>query len=519
MSLRTEVFRMLENMHRLCMECGDAGELDSVLLEMKERLEAPLRVAVVGGIKVGKSTFMNALMGADILCTGVLETTYTVCWFRYGEQPGLTICFRDGRQQDAPMSELRKWSARAGEEDNERMDGVKYLIIYYPSEVLRTMEFIDTPGLDASYGRDSRNTLDFLSIRGSEDTIYEAGMADAVIYAFCRTKDKDDDEILEEFHKGKGSTISPINSVGLLTKVDVTGGWDVFSERSPVEAARTVTDNLMKKEGIRKLLFAVLPVSAMVCEGYAQLTAADWEALRQIAGTGMEKLQDMLFDAELFVRSEGGEYAPLGAADSRRRLQQLLGQCGILEISRLLKAGKEPTEIGDILQETSGMQAVRDILMRHFGNRTFLIKAQYIFNRLRALARQMREDPEVSARLKAVCRQMTDQIDGLLTSVQSLKELKVLQAYYNGQLQFSDEEEKQDFLSIMGEFGRSAEARLGVKEGTAVRELACCAQQKAAAWHGRASDWMKPRAYVEAATIAARSYEQMFFHLNALNED
>ena len=114
---------------------------------------------------------------------------------------------------------------------------------------------------------------------------------------------------------------------------------------------------------------------------------------------------------------------------------------------------------------------------------------------------------------------MTDQIDGLLTSVQSLKELKVLQAYYNGQLQFSDEEEKQDFLSIMGEFGRSAEARLGVKEGTAVRELACCAQQKAAAWHGRASDWMKPRAYVEAATIAARSYEQMFFHLNALNED
>ncbi|MDE7044303.1 MAG: dynamin family protein, partial [Acetatifactor sp.] len=92
MALKTEVFRMLDHIHSLCMECGDAGELDAVILEMKARLEVPLRVAVVGGIKVGKSTFMNALMGADILCTGVLETTYTVCWFRYGEQPGITIC-------------------------------------------------------------------------------------------------------------------------------------------------------------------------------------------------------------------------------------------------------------------------------------------------------------------------------------------------------------------------------------------------------------------------------------------
>ncbi|MDE6926307.1 MAG: dynamin family protein [Acetatifactor sp.] len=517
MALKVEVFRMLDHIHSLCMECGDAGELDAVILEMKARLEVPLRVAVVGGIKVGKSTFMNALMGADILCTGVLETTYTVCWFRYGEQPGITICFRDGSQQDASLSELRKWSARAGEEDNERMDGVKYLIIYYPSEVLRTMEFIDTPGLDASYGKDSGNTLDFLSIRGSEDTIYEAGMADAVLYAFCRTKDKDDDEILQAFHKGKGSSISPINSIGLLTKVDVTGGWDVFSEKSPTEAARTVTDSLLKNESIKKLLFSILPVCAGVCEGYAQLVASDWEVLRQLAGADLMELQELLFDAENFISGATGN--AYGDADSRRRLLGLLGQYGILEISTLLQAGEVPEDIGGILSEVSGMQAVRDMLVRHFGNRTFLIKTQYIFNHLRALARQIRESPEGSARLKEICKQMTDQIDGLVVSVQSLKELKVLQAYYNGQLHFSDEEEKQDFLSIMGEFGRSAENRLGVREGLTIKELACRARQKAAAWHGRAGDWMRPRAYAEAASIAARSYEQMLYHLNALSEE
>ena len=110
MSLKSEVFGLLDNAQRLCRQCPDSEALSDSLREMRARLETPLRVAVVGIMKAGKSTFMNALMGADILCTGDLETTYTVCWFRYGEQPKLTICFRNGEEQEAPIADLERWS-------------------------------------------------------------------------------------------------------------------------------------------------------------------------------------------------------------------------------------------------------------------------------------------------------------------------------------------------------------------------------------------------------------------------
>lgn len=519
MSLRSDVLGLLDNARRLCTQCPDAKALADSLTEMYERLNKPLRVAVVGIMKAGKSTFMNALMGVDILCTGDLETTYTVCWFRYGREPKLTICFRDGGKQEAPLSDLEKWSVRAYEKENPRINDVKYLIIYYPSEVLRTMEFIDTPGLDSVYGTDAQNTLDFLSIQGSEETIYEAGMADAVIYAFNRSASGFDADILQAFQKGGMGPASPINSVGILTKADATGIWDIFEEERPVEAAAAVASSVMKNEGIKRLLFTAIPVCAKVCEGYAQLKEADWEAMRQIARTDIEELRELLSDAREFSQSSEEMYAALGSRDVRKRFMTLVGQYGILEITSLLRAGKSPEEIGTILQEVCGVENVRDLLLRHFGNRTFLIKTQYIFNCLRGMIRQIKKKPEISIQLQGICGQLSDHIDGLMTSVQTLKELKVLQMYYNGQLQFFDKEEEQDFLRITGEYGRSVEARLGITDCRTVVELADIARQKVAFWNEKANGFMLPGTYIDAASILARSYEQMFYHLNALSEE
>ena len=92
--------------------------------------------------------------------------------------------------------------------------------------------------------------------------------------------------------------------------------------------------------------------------------------------------------------------------------------------------------------------------------------------------------------------------------------------YYNGQIQFLNEEEKQDFLHVTGEYGRNVEKRLNVLAGCSVSQLADIAQSKVGLWHGKAaSGWMMSGAYVEVASIIARSYEQIYFHLNALNEE
>jgi len=520
MSLKTEVFGLLDNAQRFCRDCSDGSRLADSLQELRARLERPLRVAVVGIMKAGKSTFLNALMGADILYTGDLETTYTVCWFRYGEKPALTVYFRDGEQLEAAFEDLEKWSVRAFEVENPRIHDVKYLVIHYPSEVLKTMEFIDTPGLNSVYGTDAQNTLDFLSIKGSENTLYEAGMADAVIYAFSHTARGFDQDILQAFQNGTASGMSPINSIGILTKVDATGIWNILDEYTPVQAAYPVSETVMKSAGMNRLVFTVMPVCAKVYEGFAQLEMRDWDALAKIAAAESEELQDLLFDAEQFSSSTDELYANLGSVESRSRLIQLLGQYGILEIVEQISRGKIPAEIDAALQEACGIQDVRELLLRHFGNRTFLIKTRYIFSHLRSQIAQIRRDPASSSRLKSICSQLAEEIDGLTASNQTMKELKALQMYYNGQLSFSDEEELQDFLRITGEYGRSVEARLGVQGSLPVAELARLAQQKIALWHGRAANgWMLSGAYVETASIIARSYEQIYYHLSSLCEE
>ena len=518
MALKEEVYGLIYRAEQLCRGCREAKPLVECLNEMRSRLDEPLRVAVVGIMKAGKSTFMNALMGASILYTGNLETTYTVGWFRYAPQPSLTICFRDGSTQNAPFEDLEKWSVRTYEKLNPRINDVKYLIIYYPSEVLKQLEFIDTPGLNSVYGTDAQNTLDFLSIKGSEDTLHEASMADAIIYAFSRSAAGYDKEILDAFHQGSGNS-SPINSIGILTKVDATGIWDIWSDLTPVEAAQVVTKTVMDSPSIKRLLFSAYPVCAKVVEGYTQLNEVDWDALRHLSALEADCIPDFLYDAGQFSTSTDEEFQSVAPFEVRTHLMNTIGQYGVVAITELLRDGVSKGEIGEKLQKLCGIESIRQVLLSHFGTRTFLIKTRYIFTHIRSMINTLKKQALGNSQLGHICRQIDEEMEDLMSSIQVLKELKVLQMYYNNQLSFDTPEEVEDLLHVTGEYGRSAEARLGMPEGTTVARLEETAREKTALWHEKSGGWMHSGAYVEAAGVLARSYEQMVYHLSALSQD
>ena len=56
-----------------------------------QQLDLPMRVAIVGMIKAGKSTMMNALLGEKIVATGTVEATFNVNWLKYGESKSLLV--------------------------------------------------------------------------------------------------------------------------------------------------------------------------------------------------------------------------------------------------------------------------------------------------------------------------------------------------------------------------------------------------------------------------------------------
>src|SRR3954447_3248611 len=79
-------------------------------VELAERMEGlakqvyqPCVVAVVGRVKVGKSTFVNALLGEDLAKVATTETTATINYFTYGNpHPDLPVrChWRGGKVSD-----------------------------------------------------------------------------------------------------------------------------------------------------------------------------------------------------------------------------------------------------------------------------------------------------------------------------------------------------------------------------------------------------------------------------------
>lgn len=527
MSLRSKLTNLLADASRMCAACDEGVTLGKEINGLKERVNQPLRVAVVGIMKAGKSTFMNALIKDRLLYTGNEETTYTVSWFKYAQKPSLTIVFKnDERLKNQPFGDLEKWTVRKKAIENPRINDVKYIEIYYPNEVLKTMELIDTPGLNSAFRNDAENTLKFLGIsldraaELDEITLKEASLADAIIYAFTRSAGATDKDLLTEFHGNSlTSSTSPINALGVFTRSDIF--WEPGAKESPTEIAKKVTNKTMKNPDMKRLLYTTIPVAAKVVEGLVSLTESDWQYLEQLNNIDQDTLGELLEYIPSFTSQAVNEFEDqtvrkfIGEPITRNRVILLLDGYGIYEVSRNLRKGLSRNEIIEILYKESGVEAINDLVTSHFGNRSFLIKTQYIFLHLRSLCYKMNQTAQNKS-LKEICRYILDEIEHIESSEHSFQELKILQNYYNSLLDFENDNEYQDFLQITGENGKNCEAKLGLSEAKTISELAEIARDKELHWRAKANELGISRYYEQAANIISRSYGIIHFHLSEL---
>ncbi len=133
-----------ELLARLDGHARDLHDLDatSELAAVSADRARPVRIAIVGEFNAGKSTFINALMGADIAPTGVLPTTATLHHLRYAQDPIARIALATGTERIVPVSELRA----ALKAETSRVRRVEILL---PIASLTRVEILDTPGFNA----------------------------------------------------------------------------------------------------------------------------------------------------------------------------------------------------------------------------------------------------------------------------------------------------------------------------------------------------------------------------------
>ncbi|GER94700.1 hypothetical protein A45J_2464 [hot springs metagenome] len=119
--------------------------------ELREKIEKnTFNLVVVGQFKRGKTSLINALLGADILPVAVVPLTSIVTIMTYGEALRIKVYFNDGRVSEIKPESLPEYVTEKGNPKN--IKDVSEVIITYPSPYLKDgVRLIDTPGVGSIY--------------------------------------------------------------------------------------------------------------------------------------------------------------------------------------------------------------------------------------------------------------------------------------------------------------------------------------------------------------------------------
>ena len=122
--------------------------------------EGRFYVACVGQFKRGKSTVINALIGASLLPTGVIPVTMVPTVIRHGDRPSARIRFRTKDWSVVPLEKLDEYVTE--EKNPENAKEVAAVEIFFPSPLLATgMCLVDTPGLGSVFEANAAATRAF----------------------------------------------------------------------------------------------------------------------------------------------------------------------------------------------------------------------------------------------------------------------------------------------------------------------------------------------------------------------
>lgn len=158
------------------MPWSEPGELARTLAEVQRGLGEPIRLSFVGNFSVGKSNIINSLLKGEVAAVGVRKTTAVICYFRYGEEERVRLHYRDGGVEEAPLSALGQRSSHshlsAAEEDALRE--VAWIEVFYPSDALRNITVVDTPGFGSDAEMDDEVTRGHLQDADAVCWVFDA---------------------------------------------------------------------------------------------------------------------------------------------------------------------------------------------------------------------------------------------------------------------------------------------------------------------------------------------------------
>ncbi|MEY3242999.1 MAG: hypothetical protein RIR11_4438 [Bacteroidota bacterium] len=144
-ALRAQVEDAVKELHQLSQEIGHK-ELSAMVGDLRNRMTDPFMFVIVGEVKAGKSSFVNALLdtGRDICAVAPQPMTDTIQQIVYGEQEQITVV----------NPYLKK--------------------IFLPVEILKEIAIVDTPGTNSIVAQHQEVTERFVPASDLVLFVFEA---------------------------------------------------------------------------------------------------------------------------------------------------------------------------------------------------------------------------------------------------------------------------------------------------------------------------------------------------------
>ncbi|WNV82118.1 GTPase domain-containing protein [Umezawaea sp. Da 62-37] len=425
------------------------------------RFGEPVRIAVAGSQRIGKSTVVNALIGEEFTAGGGFT------WYRDGVRARATAFTPSGpqevpvvRRDGRPHVEIGMW------------DQVDRLIVDWPTRSLRDATIIDTPATATS------------------DQVYRE--ADAVLYLMRHLQDVDL-RYLQAAHENPIARASPINTVVLLAKADEIGAGRIDALSSTKQIAR----RYRREARVEPLCQNVIAVAGLIAVAARTMKPDEFTALTALAALPRTELEDHLLSADRFV---GNDFPVALTPSVRQGLLERYGIFGVRLTATLIRQGFD-TQVKLVTQlvQRSGLGELRDSIAQYFTDRREVLKAR---SALLALEVVLRAEPKPAA------RKIVMDLERIVAGAHDVRELRLLAALQGGRTRLPSALEP-EASRLVGGLGTAIQARLGLEYEADETEQRYLIADLLARWREQAANPVLDQDQRRAATVVVRSCEGM----------
>ncbi|WP_052720947.1 hypothetical protein [Actinoplanes rectilineatus] len=439
-----------------------AGRLRHTL----DRFAGPLRLAVVGEARTGRSTLVNALVGEEI--APVDPATFVT--YRDGTQPRAWCHPEQGRPYEVPVTRGPGGLQLGADTAMSRA------VVQWPSRVLRRTELIDTPP--------------------SVPPGQILPEADAVLLLTPRIGETD----LRFLGAGRGlrgPSVHPVHAMVVLTKADTHGD----GLPGGLLEARRAARRRRREPAIGALCQDVVAVSPMI--GHAARTLRDDEYLviARIAALPKAEADPFLLSTDRFTAA-----GSLTVVDQQARIALLrrLGLGGIRLALALTRTGSTTrAELADRLHEHSGLKELQASIGELFVARRAALKARSALIVL---------DQILRTELLPPSPQLLAELELLMAGAHDYAEMRLLSALRSGRVELPAETAL-EALRLLGGAGTSLGERLGLPTEATVDDIWAAAGSSAELWREEAALGSRTPAQRRAAAVVLRSCEAILADL------